>query len=371
MAKLKKNHFYYGAILDALCQYNPDASPILMSHEEEPRQVYKVMTNTSQECILFFKYASPKTNGKSEDDVSYLFTFSDEDKQKLKSYNDNYDYPIFLYLLCKQPDLKDSEIIVLKYTEYLNVEENRAITIRIQKGKNSILLFKKGSKSPNNAYQIQRNRIEKTFDELMNDVMKESSYRAYKKTSDNSQMDSLVATDVEIYKDSWNCPFCENSLENLTIHNSGDDMQSRICPVCKRRFVNKQQYKVIRKYCGANKIIPELYIMDYHERKNPNTENEVSAESNTNEAKDQSDFRKAAINQLFVIEQDSDLCPIHNCKMDIKVINFGVKLKDTVYFCKKCNKHIISRKQYNFLKNQTMKNSRRIVQNITFSELDS
>ena len=98
MAKLKKNHFYYGAILDALCQYNPDASPILMSHEEEPRQVYKVMTNTSQECILFFKYALPKTNGKNEDDISYLFTFSDDDKQKLKSYNDNYDYPVFLFL---------------------------------------------------------------------------------------------------------------------------------------------------------------------------------------------------------------------------------------------------------------------------------
>ena len=84
MAKLKKNHFYQGAILDALCQYNPDASPVLMSHEDEPRQVYKVMTNTSQECILFFKYASPKMNGKNEEDISYLFTFSDDDKQKLK-----------------------------------------------------------------------------------------------------------------------------------------------------------------------------------------------------------------------------------------------------------------------------------------------
>lgn len=60
MAKLKKNHFYYGAILDALCQYNPDASPILMSHEEEPRQVYKVMTNTMyivfQICITENKW---------------------------------------------------------------------------------------------------------------------------------------------------------------------------------------------------------------------------------------------------------------------------------------------------------------------------
>lgn len=53
VAKLNKSDFYYGAILDALCQYNPDALPVLISHEES-RQVYRVMTNSSQECILFF-----------------------------------------------------------------------------------------------------------------------------------------------------------------------------------------------------------------------------------------------------------------------------------------------------------------------------
>ena len=70
------------------------------------------------------------------------------------------------------------------------------------------------------------------------------------------------------------------------------------------------------------------------------------------------------------MERDSDMCPVHNCKMEVKVINFGVKLKDTVHFCKRCNKHIISQSQYNFLKKQTIKNNRRIVQNITFEKLD-
>lgn len=204
----------------------------------------------------------------------------------------------------------------------------------------------------------------------MTDVMKESLYHTKKKTVDNSQMDSLIATDIEIYEDNSNCPFCENSLEDLIIHNSGNDMVSRICPVCKRRFVNKHQYKVIRKYCGVNKIIPELYIMDYPKQKSINNENEILGESNIKKAKDQSHFRNVVVNQLFVIEQDSDICPVHNCKMDIKVINFGVKLKDTVHFCKRCNKHIISRSQYNFLKNQTTKNSKRIIQNISFKKLD-
>lgn len=361
MAKLKKNHFYYGAILDALCQYNPDASPVLMSHEES-RQVYRVMTNTSQECILFFKYASPKTGGKNEQDISYLFTFSDDDKQKLKAYMDKYNCPIFLYLLCKQPDLKDSEIIILKYEEYQNVEENRAITIRIQKSKNYILLFKKGSKARDNAYQIPRNRIEKTFDELADDFMKESVYHTNRRVTNNSQMESFIATSMEIFEDNDNCPFCDNVLKGVVIHNSGDDMDSRMCPVCKRRFVNKRQYKVIRKYCGANNIIPELYIMDFREDKRQD-------KAEYREVEGQAISKVVDRNKFYIIEDESAICPVHNCKMEIKVINFGMKQKDTVHFCKRCNKHIISRKQYDFLKNQCVKGGKRILQNAEFEEL--
>lgn len=361
MAKLKKNHFYYGAILDALCQYNPDASPVLMSHEES-RQVYRVMTNTSQECILFFKYASPKTGGKNEQDISYLFTFSDDDKQKLKAYMDKYNCPIFLYLLCKQPELKDSEIIVLKYEEYQNVEENRAITIRIQKSKNYILLFKKGSKARDNAYQIPRNRIEKTFDELADDFMKESVFHTKKRVTNSSQMESFIATSMEIFEDNKNCPFCDNVLKDVVIHNSGDDMDSRMCPVCKRRFVNKRQYKVIRKYCGANNIIPELYIMDFREDKGQDR-------AGYREVEGQAIFKAVDKNKFYIIEDERAICPVHNCKMEIKVINFGMKQKDTVHFCKRCNKHIISRKQYDFLKNQCAKGGKRILQNAEFEEL--
>lgn len=361
MAKLKKNHFYYGAILDALCQYNPDASPVLMSHEES-RQVYRVMTNTSEECILFFKYASPKTNSKNDQDTSYLFTFSDDDKQKLKNYKDKYDCPIFLYLLCKQSDLKDSEIIVLKYEEYQNVEENRAITIRIQKSKNYILLFKKGSKSRDNAYQVPRNRIEKTFDELADDIMKESTCYAKKKEISDLQMDSFIAPSMEIFDDNRECPFCNSVLENAVIHNNGNDMKSRVCPVCKRRFVNRHQYEVIYKYCGSNKIIPELYIMDFHENKGKEDSEYKKAES-------QGSSKEISRNKFYVIEDEDDICPIHNCKMDIRVINFGNKQKDTVHFCKRCNKRIISRKQYKHFRNQCVNGGKRILRNVEFERL--
>lgn len=366
MAKLKQNHFYYGAILDALCQYNPDASPVLLSNEES-RQTYKVMTNTSTECILFFKYASPKSNGNNESETSYLFSFSDDDKKKLKDYQDKYNYPIFLYLLCKKQELKDSEIIILKYDEYQNVEENRSITIRIQKNKNYILLFRKGSKSAENAYRIPRNRIEKTFDELIVDTMKVSSSGIMRKSNSMSQMDSLIDSGMKVYEDSMICPVCENQLNILTIHNNGDDMKSRMCPVCKRRYVNKQQYKVIRKYCGNNKLIPDLYIMNFtNETINPNSDHIEDEKIGTKET---SHLRDATTNHLYIMQNDSDVCPVHGCKMDIKTMSFGIKLKDAIHFCRRCNKHIISQKQYEFLKNQSTKNRSKLMQNITFENL--
>lgn len=252
--------------------------------------------------------------------------------------------------------------IVLKYEEYQNVEENRAITIRIQKSKNYILLFKKGSKARDNAYQIPRNRIEKTFDELADDFMKESIHYTKRRTVKSSQMESFIATNMEIFEDNKNCPFCNNTLKEVVIHNSDDDMDSRMCTVCKRRFVNKRQYKVIRKYCGANNIIPELYIMDFHEDKG-------RCKAEFRETDGQTISKVLDRNKFYVIGDESDVCPIHNCKMKIKVIDFGAKQKDTVYFCAVCNKYIISRKHCDYLKNQCNKGGKCIMYNAEFVEL--
>lgn len=55
--------------------------------------------------------------------------------------------------------------------------------------------------------------------------------------------------------------------------------------------------------------------------------------------------------------------------MEVKVINFGMKQKDTVYFCKFCRKHIISRKHHAYLESQCIRGGKRIFQNIEFEEL--
>ena len=49
MGRIKKMNFYYGAILTSILQNNPDASPTLILNNEDTRQAYKVLTNTSKE----------------------------------------------------------------------------------------------------------------------------------------------------------------------------------------------------------------------------------------------------------------------------------------------------------------------------------
>ena len=51
---LKIQHFYFGAILNALIEYNPDAKQIvLLEKSPECRNYYSIETN-QQKCIVFF-----------------------------------------------------------------------------------------------------------------------------------------------------------------------------------------------------------------------------------------------------------------------------------------------------------------------------
>lgn len=49
---------------------------------------------------------------------------------------------------------------------------------------------------------------------------------------------------------------------------------------------------------------------------------------------------------IYIIDEDSIRCPIHNTKMEIKTLSLGIRMKDTVYFCKQCKKKIVSQNHY-------------------------
>ena len=164
LKSLKKEHFCYGAILSAIMEYNPDTPMVLLEKDENSRKIYKITTNTSQECIVFFKYAFEKTDGSR----SWVYRFSDKDKEFLKNCYDN-KIPTFIYLLCGVKTLKDSEIAVLHYDEYAEVSNKMNFTIGIKKNYPNFYLHR--SQSPKDDIHIPRNRIEKDFDYLINNII--------------------------------------------------------------------------------------------------------------------------------------------------------------------------------------------------------
>lgn len=84
MGRVLKANFYYGAILTTILQKNPDAIPTLILADGESKQIYKMITNSSKhEYILFFKYASMNSRTR-KNYWSCQFTFSKDDKEKLK-----------------------------------------------------------------------------------------------------------------------------------------------------------------------------------------------------------------------------------------------------------------------------------------------
>lgn len=171
MKSLKQIHFYYGAILTAIMEYNPDTSLVLLQPKNDTRKIYRIQTNKSQECVIFFKHAFEYKEGSQ----SWKYQFSDSDKEFLKECHEN-KVPTFIYLLCAVENLKNSEIAVLRYDEFAEVIHKKNFTISTKKNHPKFYLHR--TKSPKDDLYIPRNRIEKDFDYLINDII-ESSHGYY------------------------------------------------------------------------------------------------------------------------------------------------------------------------------------------------
>lgn len=140
---------------------------VLIQPENNTRKIYRIQTNTSQECVIFFKHAFEKTRGSQ----SWLFQFSDTDKSFLDECHNN-KVPTFIYLLCCVDNLKNSEIAILRYDEFKEVVHKKNFTIGTKKNAQKFFLHR--AKSPKDDIEIPRNRIEKTFDYLINDIVESS-----------------------------------------------------------------------------------------------------------------------------------------------------------------------------------------------------
>lgn len=165
MKNLTLEHFYYGAILTSIMEYNPDASLVLLQPQNDTRKIYHIQTNSSQECVIYLKYGFEKKEGAK----SWQYTFSENDKQDLKEWYEK-KTPIFIYLLCGVKTLKDSKIAILRYDEFLDVINKKNFTISLKKGTSKFHLHLTRSLY----VEIPTNRIEQKFDCLINDIVKVS-----------------------------------------------------------------------------------------------------------------------------------------------------------------------------------------------------
>ena len=162
--KLTQQHFYYGAILSAILEYNPDANMALLQRNSDNRSIYTIETNSSQNCCVFFKHTAQKR----EDSPSWQFVFTQNEMATLeKCYNDK--VPTFVFLLCRTSNLKNSEIAVLNLKEFRDLNKD-SITVR----PDGHSFYISRGKSPDNSVKIPRNRIEKTFDALIEEVVEVS-----------------------------------------------------------------------------------------------------------------------------------------------------------------------------------------------------
>lgn len=340
MGKMKKMYFYYGAILNAILEHNPDASPVLILNDKETRQAYRILTNTSkQECVLFFKYASMKTGVKKDTYSSWLFSFSQDDKQKLKIFYNENKLPVFICLLCLKEDLKNSEIAILKYEEYLKkAGEKQSITIGLENGKHNFMLFTDLSKSRDDTYKFPTNRITKKFDDLAEEVIRESQKKFVNKNQYHMGIDSLILQNIKTYEDSNLCPLCGEKLECTYLRESVLDIMVKKCPSCNSIFLRKEYYRRICKNFGCQRLKDNVYIMPY-EMVGDSINEKIIVENNEHKDKQQENQH-----EIFVMREECDICPIHNIKMKVKVIDMGKGKKDTVFYCPSCSKMIVSSK---------------------------
>lgn len=346
MSRVKKKYFYYGAILNAILEHNPDASPTLILNDEETRQAYRILTNSAkQECILFLKYASCKQKNKQNTKYSsWIFSFSSDDKERLQQYSKE-AFPVFICLLCLRSEKQNSEIAILKYEEYQQVEDNQTITIGLENGKHKFLLFLGTSKAREDAFQFSTTRVNKSFDDLAKESMKrcQTNKKSKPKAID---MINLVDNKIQKYTYSKECPLCKNRLEKIRI--GGVQYEGRICSVCKNIYLQRDIYFKICQKMKVDRLRSDISIMEQPKNYRPNiyvdmTENRLDLGKNKT--------------YIYIIEKEASVCPIHQAKMEIKTLSFGMRKRDTVYYCKQCKKIIVGQEHGRELKEILTKNN--------------
>ncbi|MGG3792525.1 hypothetical protein [Geobacillus thermodenitrificans] len=150
MGVLSKSDFYYGALLSNLI--NSGFCPAIIEQGEN-RRIY-TFTNDSGEYLIFAKYVSKPLPRQNEDVQIWQFTFSQEEIEKIRKYEDS-NIRHYFALICGRKGLKNSEIALLSLNDIkdcLDVDYQRPsyrITIKSEKGKHGLRAYGTGRADKN------------------------------------------------------------------------------------------------------------------------------------------------------------------------------------------------------------------------------
>lgn len=161
MSKIKVADFYYGAALSVLFNNSNRKIKAAIIESDDSRQLYELMTDNS-ECHLFVKYRSNKTDIKTKDYYSWLFSFTERDKNEIKDLIDG-GHNLVLALVCGVDGLIDSELALIdkEQVKKLIELERESVTVSRRKYERSYRILIGGGRE--DAMLIPYNRFNELF----------------------------------------------------------------------------------------------------------------------------------------------------------------------------------------------------------------
>jgi hypothetical protein len=145
MGVLNKADFYYGALLSGLI--NSGFTPAIFEQEEN-RRIYSV-TADAGDFMIYSKYVSNPLPRQVEDVQLWQFSFSHDEIEKIRHFNDGNKKHYFA-LICGKKSFKGSEIAMLSLTEAKEcldpnyARDSYRISVKVEKGKHGIRVYGTG-----------------------------------------------------------------------------------------------------------------------------------------------------------------------------------------------------------------------------------
>ncbi len=141
--------FYYGAVLSVFLsgKHVKQYSPSLISSDTKKGRIYEFTVNHEPDFILVMAYAShPRPDTANKDYDSWSFSFTDEQKTKIKDCLDN-NKNIMIAFLCGRDKWNKSELAIMadkkdvRKTMYSNGKIKKSITVRRDSEQRSYSVF--------------------------------------------------------------------------------------------------------------------------------------------------------------------------------------------------------------------------------------